>query len=175
MKRFLLLTSFLLTLFSCSNDLEFNEHVFQVTKNSEFWKASDFSVTITEDGFLSVVGVLNDEVVSLNLTSTEPGIYDLSVGSNSTAWYNDGNGKGFTSEYRGDGEVTIEKFDPIDQTYTGTFRFNAFSSDGEVVNFVNGVFYRIPLANDVEDDMDEIEASNDDSDLVADEISAAKG
>ncbi len=155
MKRFLLLTGFLLALFSCSNDMESNEHAFQVTKNSEFWQASEFSVTITEDGFLSLVGVLNNEVITLNLTSSNPKPYDLSAGSNNTAWYKDDNGLGFTSEYQGDGEVIIEKYDSLEQTFTGTFRFNAFSRDGEVVNFVNGVFYRIPLVTDIDIEVEE--------------------
>lgn len=171
MKRFLLLTTFLLTLFSCSNDMEFNEHVFQVTKNSELWKASDFSVSINEDGFLSMVAVLNDEIVTLNLTSSEPGIYDLGTGSNSTAWYKDGNGSGFTSEYRGDGEVIIEEYDPLEQTFTGTFRFNAFSTDGDVVNFINGIFYKVPLVTETEvERLNELKATVDDSELLADEV-----
>lgn len=175
MKRFLLLTTFLLTLFSCSNDMEFNDHVFQVSKNSEFWKASDFSITINEDGFLSIVGALDNEVITLNLTSTEPGIYDLNAGSNNTAWYKDANGLGFTSEYQGDGEVVIEKYDPLEQTFTGTFRFNAFSRDGAVANFVNGVFYRIPLVTEEEiEDLSVLNASINDSDFVADTLSAVK-
>jgi len=150
MKRFLLLTGFLIAIFSCSNDLETNEHAFQVTKNGDLWKASEFSVSINEDGFLSMVAALNDEIVTLNLSNSQPGIYDLGASSNSTAWYKDGNGSGYTSEYQGDGEVVIEKFNPLEQTYTGTFRFNAFSSNGEGVNFINGVFFKVPLVTNNE-------------------------
>ena len=152
MKRFLLLTSFLLTLFSCSNELEFSDQVFQVTKDGKFWQASEFGVSINEDGFLSMVSVLNDEIITLNLESAGPGVYDLTAGSNSTAWFKDSNSKGYTSEYLGDGQVVIEKYDPLEQTFSGTFRFNAFSSDGDTVNFYNGVFYRVPMASDSEPD-----------------------
>ena len=40
------------------------------------------------------------------------------------------------------GEITIEKIE--NGLYTGTFKFNAVSSDGETVTFSEGVFYKIP-------------------------------
>lgn len=173
MKHFFLFTTLILTLFSCSNDIEFNEHAFQATKDNEFWKASDFSIKINDNGFLNLVGTYKDEVVTIHIQSTEIGVYSLGTDSNSTAWYTDGKGSGFTTEYRGNGEVAIEKYDPVSQSYTGTFRFNAFSSDGEAANFINGVFYQVQLTTDSEiEEEGDLKASVDDSDLQADEVLA---
>ncbi len=170
MKRFLLFTSLLFTLFNCSDELQFNEHAFQATKDKELWKASDFSVSVDEDGYLSITGALNNEVVTLNVESTEIGVYSL-TNANSTAWYENEDGKGFTTEYRGNGEVMIERYDVVNQTFTGSFRFNAFSSDGEVVNFINGVFYQVPVVVKTEVEYEgDLKASVDDSQLEANEV-----
>lgn len=42
----------------------------------------------------------------------------------------------------GSGEVTIEKIE--NGTYTGTIKFNATDDDENVVNFNNGIFYKVP-------------------------------
>ncbi|MFT6638091.1 MAG: hypothetical protein ACJAYP_000647 [Flavobacterium sp.] len=42
------------------------------------------------------------------------------------------------------GEIVIEEVE--DGRYTGTFKFNAVSSSGEVITFSNGVFYRLNTA-----------------------------
>jgi len=173
MKKFLLLISFLVTFFNCSNELKFNEHAFQATKNNEFWKASEFSITVSEDGLLSLVGTFKDEAVVLNVESAEPGIYSLGTNSNSTATYVDDEGQGFTTEYHGNGEIVIERYDPVEQTFTGSFRFNAHSFSGEVANFINGVFYQVPLVVKPEIvNEGELKASIDDSQLNADEVAA---
>ena len=39
------------------------------------------------------------------------------------------------------GEIVIEKIE--NGTFTGTFKFNAVNSDGEVVTFSDGVFYKV--------------------------------
>jgi len=173
MKKFVLLSCLFLAVFSCSDELEFNEHAFQATKDSEYWKASDFSVTISEDGFLNLTGIYNDEIVNINVESSQPGTYNLGINSNSTAWYKDDKGQGFTTEYYGNGEVVIERYDAESQTYSGTFRFNAYSSDREVTNFINGVFYQVPIVTEIEiENEGELKAKVNESELEADEVEA---
>lgn len=42
------------------------------------------------------------------------------------------------------GEIVIEETE--NGTYTGTFKFNVVNSDGEVITFSNGVFYKVSAA-----------------------------
>lgn len=173
MKNLFLLAGLLLTLFSCSDELQFNEHALQATKDSELWKASDFSITISEEGFLNLRGTYKNDVFNLNIESTEPGVYNMGEGSNTTAWYRNDEGKAFTTEYLGNGEVVINGYNAESQTYSGTFKFNAFSSDREVANFINGVFYQVPVVfEDIIEEEGELKASVDDSELEADEVTA---
>lgn len=48
----------------------------------------------------------------------------------------------------GDGEIYIEEVNQASNTITGTFRFNAYSTDGlKSINFTEGVFYRLPITS----------------------------
>lgn len=176
MKKFLLLTFIGLALFSCSDDLQFNEHAFQVVKDNEPWRATEFKANVNEDGYVSIIGILNNETVTLYLESMSPGTYALGNSANSSAWFNDSEGIGYTTEYRGDGEVTIDKYDPASQSFTGSFRFNAVSGDGVMVNFTKGIFYQVPIVyEDEEDDKDsKLQAMVDDILLDAEEIVVQK-
>jgi hypothetical protein len=49
-----------------------------------------------------------------------------------------------------DGQVKISEYDVVNKTVTGSFRFNATNTDAdstepEVVNFIQGVVYKVPI------------------------------
>lgn len=145
MKKFLLLTGFIISFFSCSEELEFNTPSFQGEKNASFWQATDFNAITNEDGSINLVGILRSEVVTLNVANSVPGIYSLGANSQSKATFEMTNSPTYSTTNQGDGEIVIEAYNVEEQTITGTFNFNAFSSEGETLNFNKGIFYRIPI------------------------------
>jgi hypothetical protein len=51
-----------------------------------------------------------------------------------------------------DGQIILSEYDPINKTISGTFRFNSFNINNNplgnpIVNFTNGVFYKVPIVN----------------------------
>jgi hypothetical protein len=171
MKKFLLLTSFTLTLLSCTNDLVFNDHAVQATKDNVYWKASEMGISLNEDGTMTLVASLNDQLLTFHLSGTEPGVYGLGEDSDNRVLYTDADLIQYSTLNNGDGEVVIERYNPIEQTYTGSFRFNAFSDSGDIVNFHQGTLYRVPLVNEiVEEGLGELRATVDDNSLDANEV-----
>ncbi len=61
----------------------------------------------------------------------------------------------------GDGEIVIENFNSEELTVSGTFKFNAYSINGDIVNFTKGIFNEIPIAG-----------SNDSINIVSNSFSA---
>lgn len=174
MKKFLLLTSFMLTLLNCSNDLVFNDQAFQATIDNEYWKATEFGASIEEDGTFTITAALNNQVVTLTTSSLQSGTYQLGVNNENKAVYKATDLTVFSTLNNGDGEIVIENYDPVDNTITGSFRFNAYSLDGLTVNFNSGVLYRVPLQTEVEELEEEgqLRATVDDSDLIAEEVTS---
>ncbi len=176
MKKFLLLTTFLLALCNCSNDLEFNTQAFQAIKDNVLWKAPNFNAQINEDGTLKIVASFNDEVLILNVSGSAEATYELGIDSPSSATYTTSNSPVFSTLNRGNGQIVVQNYNVIEQTISGTFGFNTFSANGDVVNFINGVFFKVPIVDVVNIDIEgELRASVDDVELVADDVISTKG
>ncbi|MDI5899422.1 DUF6252 family protein [Flavobacterium sp. XS2P67] len=50
----------------------------------------------------------------------------------------------------GEGQIVITEYDAVNNTITGTFKFNAENTNSnslasQVVNFQHGVFYKVPV------------------------------
>jgi len=145
MKKFLLSTSFILLFLSCSDQLEFSTTSIQGEKDTVLFRTTNTDAIANEDGSLRIIAQLPDETITLNIASTSPGTYVLSASSASTAVIENDNNLIYTTANNGDGEIVIETFDIEAQTFTGSFRFNAVSSEGEIINYNKGVFYGVPL------------------------------
>ena len=51
----------------------------------------------------------------------------------------------------GDGEIVITEYDNVNNTISGTFKFRAKNADGDslagdILNFQQGVFYKVPIS-----------------------------
>jgi hypothetical protein len=172
MKKLAILFLTVLTLFSCGDEVEFNSPAFQGNRDNVQWKAEFTSASINEDGYLTITAGNNIETVSLTIPSVAVGTYILGDVNSMEGRFVDFNGVVYSTNNRPDESVSIYpeygfvKLDEIsNNTFTGTFEFNAFDESGlNVINFggvtesnaVNGpgnnpinggIFFRIPLVS----------------------------
>lgn len=153
MKKILSLIVLLTALTSCEEDVKFNNPAVQGLKDNELWKATDFTATRGADNSLTITADNGFETIMLKTQNIDPGVYTLGVDNSSKASYTlsvDGVEMFYsTGAGIGDGEITISA-DPSETNITagyitGFFHFNAEDDGGDVVNFQEGVFFRVPV------------------------------
>jgi len=153
-KIFLIVLS-LVTLFNCSDEIEFNTPAIQGYKNGDLWKAQFYAADIDFGGFVIEGGNLGERV-QLITTNDVRGTFELGLDSGNVAIYVDGTGTVYSTKnapdpdvflYPPSGEIIVEDIDNDDpKGVYGTFWFNAYTNDGtKVINFNRGVFYNVPL------------------------------
>lgn len=162
MKKILSFVIMIVALSSCSEDIKFNnEAVFQGVKDNLFWRGSDAKAvySVSQNTLTISAGTLN-ETMTLKMPMPESGIapggegvtYSLGTDLETVANYTyfDDVADYFyeTAIGVGDGEITVTEYDGA--YVSGTFRFNLKNTDPdseapEIVNMQNGVFYKIPL------------------------------
>jgi len=168
MKKLTFITLVFLTVFSCGDEVQFNTPAFQGTYNNSLWRAEAFGASIDESGVLTIKGTNNAETLELILPSASVDTYVLRDVNSMEARFTRADGMVFStnnpnniSEYPEYGEIRLTEI--LNNTFTGTFRFNAFDETGEfVVNFtgttevvdietdpIGGLFYRVPLISGV--------------------------
>lgn len=146
MKKIIALIFIFFLTFSCSNELEFNEHALQGLKNYNSWIADSFQAALSDDGSLRIIGVKDNESLVLSTMSANSGSYNLESSLVNSVDFDDGGLFTYSTSNGGDGEIVINDYDTIASTVSGTFKFNAYSSDDDIVNFIKGVFRRVPIA-----------------------------
>ena len=142
---------------NCS-DVQFNNPAFQADVNYELWRATSFSAKYDPTGNLVITGTNNFETVILTLTSASVGVRSLGPDNSSRAEYIDGFGTTFStavepdedvSVYRDLGQVEITSRNESNNTFTGTFFFEAFDPDGQNPQALsNGIFFEVQLKED---------------------------
>jgi hypothetical protein len=155
MKKLILLALVFLTLYSCGDEVKFNTPAFQGDRENELWRAKAFSARIEADGFLTISGTNNIEIVNLRVPSVIEAEFVVGTVDAIEAGYIDGFGTQFSTNNRPDpsvsvypelGEITIEEIDVANRTFTGTYRFLAFDASGlNSVGYTNGIFFKVPL------------------------------
>lgn len=164
MKKILSFVILIVALSSCSEDIKFNnEAVFQGVKDNLFWRGSDAKAvySVSQSTLTISAGTLN-ETMTLKMPMPDSGIVPGDDGTHVT--YTLGTSLETVADYTyfddvddyfyetaigvGDGEITITEYDGA--YVSGTFRFNLQNTDPdseapETVNMQNGVFYKIPL------------------------------
>ena len=157
MKKLILLSLVFLTIYSCGDEVQFNTPAFQGDRANELWRAKAFSASIETNGFLTITGTNNIEIVNLKVPSVSEGTYVVGNVDAMEAQYIDGFGTKFSTNNRPDpsvsiypelGEIVIEEIDLMNRTFTGTYRFLAFDTSGlNSVGYTNGIFYKVPLVS----------------------------
>jgi hypothetical protein len=142
--------------FGCQDDVEFNQPAFQGIKDgNELWKATSYSVSIDVDGALTFSGTSNQREVRITVPYAAVGAaFRLGDVDSMYATYEE---FGTVFSTRNDpasgveylyGELEIEEIDYTSNTFTGTFKFNAYNSAGTAVaNFTEGRFFKLPLTS----------------------------
>ena len=153
MKKIILFCFTLVCLVSCQQDIQFNNPSFQGLKNNNFWRASSSKAQI-KDGVLTVKGYFKNEEVTLSTNVTDLNTYALGAASKNTAIFeiiDETNIETYTTNSEsGNGYIIINEYDKVNQTISGTFKFNAATSStattaANLVNFQQGVFYKVAI------------------------------
>lgn len=142
-------------LLGCSDEIKFNTPALQANKDGELWRSSFFIADIDNGGFI-IEGRNSGETIQLITTTDTRGTFSLGIDSDNIALFIDAEGSVYSTKnapdpslgtYPTEGEIIIEDIDNDDpKNLYGTFWFYAYSADGlQVVNFNNGVFYKVPL------------------------------
>lgn len=158
MKKFLFLFVAAFALNSCTEDVRDNSPALEGLRNGSRWRAPGVVAALGAGGDLTVSGGNQFETLELHTTSTALGEYILGTGTSNTASFTiSGNGTEkvyLTGAGMGDGKITIEEYDEVKKTISGKFLFNAVDTAAEdpedptadeVVNFIQGVFYEVPV------------------------------
>lgn len=166
MKKILVFTIALVTLFNCKEDKEFSTPSFEATKNNARWSAEGFVAYGDMDGNFNVKAEIGAEVVILTTTNNTPGTYTLTSDSENRATFTDIDGTFYSTENEPDesltvypvgGTIIIDELSAETNSITGRFQFSAFTADGlQGVTFSGdanrdndpvryGVFYRVNL------------------------------
>lgn len=144
----------ILSLFSCNDNLEFNTPALQGLKNYELWSSDRFRAGILPGGGLKIIGINELESLTFTLAGFQEGTYFLGQTFNNSAVFENDLFMSFSTSNNGNGSVEIQNYDENNLTITGTFKFNSYSETGELVNFINGVFYEIPIdGNEVDNNV----------------------
>lgn len=166
MKKFFAVAILLFALGSCGEDITFNDRaVVQGDKDNVFWKGSDATATITGNKVVVTAVTLNETLtLQFNIPATpiDPKnhqtyiVRDLGVNNTGKATYTFKDDAGVETLYDtgtsatddGDGQIVISEYG--NGVVSGTFRFNAVNTDPDseanhIVNYQNGVFYRVPI------------------------------
>lgn len=172
MKKLIVLSLILISVFSCGDEVEFNTPAFQGSLDGVSWRAKAFSASIDENGFLTLFGTNNIETLELTIPTVAIGVYVFGDVNTIEARFTTADGTVFSTNFRPDPDVSIYpeygeiRLNEIDNNrFTGTFRFTAFNESGlQSINFTGltgetgvdpvsgqngpiygGVFYRVPL------------------------------
>jgi len=156
MKKNFLLLIVLFSLFSCEENVKFNNPSFQGMKDNVFWRAVQSVATVNSGGALVIEAYTATEVVTLKTNSASVGTYYIgtTATNNATYVYKDPSTKEsitFSSGFgKGDGQIVITEYDQVGKTISGTFKFNIVNTfdnplAGPTLNFQYGVFYKVPV------------------------------
>jgi hypothetical protein len=160
MKKYFLFVAVIFSLVSCQEDVSFNNPSLQGMKDNVFWRAVQSNAIKYPDGSLLIEAYTRNEILSLKVNSTIAQTYFLGTSDSKKVTYvvTDATGALITFSTGfgiGDGQIVITEYDAVNNTVTGTFKFNAENTynnplAGPVLNFQQGVFYKVPVSSFVQ-------------------------
>jgi hypothetical protein len=145
----------LFSIYSCQDDVKFNNPSFQSIKDNVFWRAVNTDASLSTSGVLTINAYTRNEILTLKTASTTLATYELGKSASNTANYQIKTNSSTTISFStgsdfGDGQIVITEYDKINKTISGTFRFNVSNVAknplyDDFINFQQGVFYKVPL------------------------------
>ncbi|GGD90451.1 hypothetical protein GCM10011312_12940 [Planktosalinus lacus] len=134
-------------------DVQTNSPALQASLNDEFYKSTDVRAQLSPDGSLVIQGMTDLEKLTITLSGSSEGVYTLGGNGTNRAVFEDFLGSIYTTRPFGNGEVVIEN--SADNTFSGTFKFNAYRFGLDTLNAQQGHFYKVPILDAPIDDDDD--------------------
>ncbi|MFV8374440.1 DUF6252 family protein [Flavobacterium sp. LB1P62] len=160
MKKYFLFFAVIFSLVSCQEDVSFNNPSLQGLKDNVFWRAVQSNAIKYPDGSLLIEAYTRNEILSLKVNATIAQTYLLGTSDSKKVTYVVTDVTGglitFSTGFGvGDGQIVITEYDAVNNTVTGTFKFNAENTynnplAGPVLNFQQGFFYKVPVSSFVQ-------------------------
>jgi hypothetical protein len=160
MKKLIILFFVSIALIGCTQEVTFNNPSVQGTKDNYLWRSKSFSATVDAVNNTILVEA-NSQFETLKLKMPLPSATNpcpitsiLGTGSASEATFSyivsEQTLIYTTGANAEDGQIILSEYDPVNKTVSGTFRFNSFilvsnPLGNPIVNFTNGVFYKVPV------------------------------
>lgn len=142
MRPFMLLFFAAFALISCE-DVETNSPALQAELNEILYKSNDVRAEVRPNGNLVIQGLTDTESLTITLNGSSEGVYILGSEGVNRAVYQDFFGSVYTTRPFGNGEVIIQNND--NDTFTGTFKFNAYRFGLDTLNVQKGFFHKVPI------------------------------
>lgn len=137
-----------LFLISCSTDIEINDPALQAKIDGELFRSSFKKAVIYDDGTLVISGSSGDKSISFTTTSTKVGTYMISQNTIDEISFKNDKLQFVSKNQETEGEVTITEV--YNNEISGKFNFkNLKDENGNISNFSDGWFYRLPLENGI--------------------------
>ena len=143
MKR-IILTIFALSfaLIGCE-DVQDNSPAIQGEINDVFFKALDVRGQENDNGSYTLKGENQDQELTLNIRSADPGTYPLGPGEANFAIYEDGEGNQYATSPTGEGKIVITDHCVACETLSGSFNFVAINAGVDTVYVQKGFFFEV--------------------------------
>ncbi|GGX22295.1 DUF6252 family protein [Aquimarina muelleri] len=133
-------------LISCSTDIEINDPALQAKIDGELFRSSIKKAVIYDDGTLVISGSSGDKSISFTTTSTKIGTYMTSQNTINKISFKKDQIQFVSKNQETEGHVTITEI--YNNEISGKFNFrNLKDENGNISNFSDGWFYRLPLEN----------------------------
>lgn len=147
MKRFILAAFVIVGLSSC-DDVERSETALQANINNSFYKSNDARAIKNEDGSMTIQGFNSDETLTLHLARVAKRTFNIEEGSANYATYENMGGMRYTTQPNGTGQIVVSELDEVNNTVSGTFKFEAFLHGIDTIFVEKGVFFEVPFSSD---------------------------
>ena len=145
MKKFILLLFVATIVFSSCEDTQDNATVIQATIDSTFFRANGAIGGENEDASVTLQGLTDDEVLTVNFSDNTSGTYTFNQGNN-YAIFESASGLVYTTKDGGSGSVTVSSWDTAG-FITGDFQFVAIAAGLDTIYVDKGIFYRVPFGS----------------------------
>lgn len=142
MRTFMLFIFAVFALTSC-DDIQNNSPALQAELDGELYRAIDARAEILPNGNLIMQGLTDVENLTITLSGSTEGVYTLGATGVNRAAFQDFLGSIYTTRPFGDGQVVIES--TANNTFTGTFKFNAYRFGLDTLNAQKGFFFKVPI------------------------------
>jgi len=141
----LVLFLFLASILTACTNTEDNSPAFQANKEGAFYNALDTRAFLDSEGKFVIEGIDQKERLSLLISGTSEGTYNINGDTINIARYVDESGNIYSSEFGGRGTVVISNYDIVNNSVSGTFNVEMILRDLDSLTFNRGIFFEVPI------------------------------